>query len=550
MKIARCGVLLVGCMAALLSYGSPAVAASIGRGNVSSTAVGLFAFFTLMVIGITVVAARSTRSLDDFLTAGGRISPLQNGLAIAGDFMSAGAFLGLTAIIFTAGFDGFIYAIGYLASWPIVMFLIAEPLRNLGRFTIADALCYRLSESKIRTMVAVSSLVVVVFYLVAQMVGAGQLMQLLLGIDYTTSVYLVGGLMIFCVMIGGMVATTWIQIFKAALLLFGGTLIALLTLAAFNFDFGALVAKAVATHPQKSAILTSQLLPRSPLSGLSLGLALMFGTAGLPHILMRFFTVKDGLDAGKSVAWATAFIGYFFLLLFPIGFGAIALVMNDPASHDASGAIIGGANTVAIHLSYDVGGSLVMAFISAVAFATILAVVAGLTLAGASSIAHDLLKAGDSPSDRGGERGIWISRIATLALGIAAISLAVAFKNQNVVYMIGLAFAIAASANFPILVLSLYWSRLTSLGVLVGGITGLGLSVIMTVLGPAVWVKVLGFAAPVITLDPPTIVTMPLTFFVCWVVSVLDRSGSAADERARFAAQYAHSMGRVSAPPA
>lgn len=326
----------------------------------------------------------------------------------------------------------------------------------------------------------------------------------------------------------------------------GGSLVALLTLAVFSFDFGALLTKAVAAHPLKAAILTSQILPKSPLSGLSLGLALIFGTAGLPHVLMRFFTVKNGADAKKSVAWATGFIGYFFLLLFPIGFGAIALVMNDPAAHDVSGAVIGGTNTVAIHLSYDVGGSLLMAFISAVAFATILAVVAGLTLAGAAAISYDLLKVSNPKLRPVNRTGMWVSRTATFSLGIVSILLAVTFKNQNVVYMIGLAFAIAASTNFPILVLSLYWQGLTSAGVFVGGITGLVASVTMTILGPAVWVKVLGYPAPVVTLDPPTIVTMPLTFFVCWLVSVRDKSAVGADERARFAAQYARSVGQVS----
>jgi cation/acetate symporter len=529
----------------LMGFSGPTFASSSIAEASGSTTMVLFVFLVLAIC-ITIYAARSTRSLDDYFTAGGRITPLQNGLAIAGDFLSAGAFLGITAVIFGSGFDGIIYAVGYLASWPIVMFLVAGPLRNLGRFTVADALCYRLSGRGIRIMVAVSSLVIVVFYLVAQMVGAGQLIQLLLGVEYSTAVYLVGGLMISCVMIGGMVATTWIQIFKAILLLLGGTLIAMLTLANFGFDFSALLDKAVATHPQKAAILTSQILSKNPLSGFSLGLALMFGTAGLPHILMRFFTVQDGRDAGKSVAWGAAFIGYFFLLLFPIGFGAIALVMGNPIYYDAAGGLIGGNNTVAIHLSHAVGGNLVMAFISAVAFATILAVVAGLTLAGASAIAHDLLRSTDAKNSHRGGRGIWVSRISALFLGVVAMALALAFKNQNVVYMIGLAFAIAASANFPILVLSLYWSKLTSAGALAGGITGLVFSVLMTVLGPAVWVKVLGHAAPIVTLDPPTLLTMPTTFLVCWLVSVLDRSRTGSDERMRFAAQYARSMGDVS----
>jgi cation/acetate symporter len=504
------------------------------------------AFFILVVAGavaITILAARSTNSTSDFLAAGGRITPLQNGLALAGDFMSAGAFLGLSALIFNSGFDGFIYAVGYIAGWPLLMFLIAEPLRNLGRFTMADALGYRFDARKVRPLVAITSLVLVVFYLIAQMVGAGQVIQLMFGLQYTTAVVLVGALMIFCVMVGGMIATTWVQIVKAVLLLFTGILISILTLRTFGFDFTALLSKAVAVHPNKSAILTSQMLPRDPISGLSLGLALVFGTAGLPHILMRFFTVKDGRDARLSAVWGTACIGFFFLLLFPIGYGAIALVTQDPVYHTAAGALIGGANTVSIHLAHAVGGELLMAFVCSVAFATIVAVVAGLTLAGASAISHDILRTTDPSPESGGQKGIRVTRIATLVLGALATLLALAFQNQNVAYMLGLSFAIAASANFPVLFLSLYWSGLTTRGVIAGGCTGLVLSVIMTILGPAVWVKVLGFAAPIVSLDPPTLLTMPAAFLVTWIVSVIDKTAAGVQERSSFAEQYLRSRG-------
>jgi cation/acetate symporter len=339
-----------------------------------------------------------------------------------------------------------------------------------------------------------------------------------------------------------MIATTWVQIIKAVLLLFTGTLIAFLTWRTFGYDFSAMVEKAISVHPKKSAILTSQMLPNDPISGISLGLALIFGTAGLPHILMRFFTVKDGRDARLSVVWGTGFIGFFFLLLFPIGYGAIALITNDPVYHQASGALVGGANTVSIHLSHAVGGDLMMAFVCSVAFATIVAVVAGLTLAGASVISHDLLKTTDSASNGDSKKGIRVTRIATVALGSIATILALAFEHQNVAYMLGLSFAIAASANFPILVLSLYWPRLTTKGVIAGGCTGLVLSVIMTVLGPAVWVKVLGFSAPVVSLDPPTLVTMPIAFLICWLASILDSTTAGAQERSRFREQYDRSI--------
>jgi cation/acetate symporter len=329
---------------------------------------------------------------------------------------------------------------------------------------------------------------------------------------------------------------------KAVLLLITGTLIAFLTWRAFGYDFSTLVEKAISVHPKHSAILASQMLPKNPLSGISLGLALVFGTAGLPHILIRFFTVKDGRDARLSAVWATGFIGFFFLLLFPVGYGAIALISNDPAYHQANGSLIGGANTVSIHLSHAVGGEFLMAFVCAVAFATIVAVVAGLTLAGASTIAHDLLRATADPSEGKSARGLLATRVVTFMLGTLATFLALAFQDQNIAYMLGLSFAIAASANFPILLLALYWPRLTTLGVIAGGCAGLGSSVIMTMLGPAVWVKVFGFAAPLVSLDPPTLVTMPLAFLACYLGSVLDSSRRAARERARFSEQYSRSV--------
>ncbi|MGY4155525.1 cation/acetate symporter [Bradyrhizobium sp. USDA 4461] len=529
-----------------LAVASPAAAADGGLSN-NSTAITLFLLIVAGSIGVTLLAARSTKSTSDFLAASGKITPFQNGLALAGDFMSAGAFLGLSALIFNSGFDGLIYAIGYIASWPIVMFLIADPLRNLGRYTMADALSHRFDERKVRPLIAVISLVLVIFYLIAQMVGAGQVIQLMFGLNYTVAVSIVGALMIFCVMIGGMIATTWVQMIKAVLLLFTGVLVAFLVWRAFGYDFSALIQKAVSSHPKSSAILSSQMLPKDPVSGISLGMALIFGTAGLPHILMRFFTVKDGRDARLSAVWATSFIGFFFLLLFPIGFGAIALVTNDPTYHQANGALIGGANTVSIHLSHAVGGDFLMAFVCAVAFATIVAVVAGLTLAGASTIAHDLLKTTDIDHDGANKRGLLVMRIVTLILGIVATGLAVAFRDQNVAYMLGLAFALAASANFPILLLAIYWSGLTTIGIIVGGCVGLTLSVLMTILGPAVWVKVFGFSSAIVTLDPPTLVTMPITFLACWAASILDRSRNATKERAQFAAQYGKSAAQSGA---
>ncbi|ACL62616.1 cation/acetate symporter ActP [Methylobacterium nodulans] len=517
----------------------PAWAAAGETSGVNLTAIGLFLAFVVLTLWITWQAAQRTKSADDFYAAGGSITGFQNGLAIAGDAMSAGAFLGLTALVFTSGFDGLIYAIGYTTGMPIVVFLLAERLRKLGRYTFTDVVCARLAEGPVRVFAACASLVVVAFYLIAQMVGAGQLIQLLFGLDYLYAEFVVGVLMICYVMFGGMVATTWVQIIKAGLLLAGATLIVLLVLAAFGFDFGALLARATAVHPKGAAILAPQASAKDPLSALSLGLALMLGTAGLPHILMRFFTVPDARAARVSVFWAATFMNYFYALVFVLGFGAMTLTAGDPAYIDAAGALRGGGNMAAIHLSHAVGGNAMMGFISAVAFATILAVVSGLTLAGASAVSHDLY-AGVIRRGQLDERSeVRISRMATFVLGLIAIGLGIAFKGQNVAYMVSLAFAVACSSTFPVLLLALYWRGLTTAGAVAGGTVGLLSALGLTLLGPAVWVKVLGNPAPVFAMDPPTLVTLPLALVTCWLVSRLDRSAQGASDRARFEAQQA-----------
>ena len=485
------------------------------------TAIAMFLLFVVLTLGITWRAATLTRSREQFYTGQG-ITAWQNGLAMAGDYLSAAAFLGLTAIMTATGYDGLVYAFGFLAGWPVVLFLIAEPLRRLGRYSFGDVLALRLDERPVRIFAACSSLVVIAFYLIAQMVGAGQLIQLLFGLDYTVAVVVVGVLMILYVTFGGMHATTWVQIIKAMLMLFGATLIAVLTLAQFDFNLPALVARAVAVHPRHAAILVPSGLPADPISGLSLGIGLMFGLAGLPHILMRFFTVRDVRAARNSAFVATACIGWFFILVFIIGFGAVALVLPDQAYQAAGGGLRGGGNMAAIHLAHAVGGDVMMGFISAVAFATILAVVSGLALAGASAVSHDLYARVFRVTDE--RREMLVSRLATVALGLLAIALGLAFRTQNVAYMVGLAFAIAASANFPILLLAILWPGLTTRGAIAGGISGLVSAVVLTVIGPAIWVKVLGFAAPIFPYDPPAIVTVPLAFFVAWSVSLATRS--------------------------
>jgi cation/acetate symporter len=513
------------------------------------TAISMFVGFVLVTLGITYWAAQRTRSAKDFYAAGGGITGFQNGLAIAGDYMSAASFLGISALVFASGYDGLIYSIGFLVGWPIIMFLMAEPLRNLGRFTFADVVSYRLQASPIRAMAATGTLVTVAFYLIAQMVGAGQLIELLFGLPYTYAVVIVGCLMILYVTFGGMIATTWVQIIKAGLLLAGATLISLLVLIQFGFDFGALVAKAVEVHPKHGAILLPGSQVANPISAISLGMALMFGTAGLPHILMRFFTVRNAKEARKSVFWATTFIGYFYILTFIIGFGAIVLVGTNPVYLDAKGLVLGGSNMPAIHLAHAVGGDLMKGFISAVAFATIVAVVSGLTLSGASAVSHDLYASVFRKGRVDEAAEIRASRITTVALGIFAIVLGILFEKVNVAFMVGLAFAIAASANFPVLLLSMLWGGLTTRGAFAGGFVGLIGALVLTILSPGIWVAVLGHPASTVLFPytSPALFTIPAAFLVCWIVSNLDKSRTAAAERQAFVAQYVRSQTGIGA---
>ena len=507
------------------------------------TAIAMFAGFVALTMGITYWAAGRTKTTSDFYTAGGGISGFQNGVAIAGDYMSAASFLGISALFYSTGYDGLIYAIGFLVGWPIIMFLMAEPLRNLGRFTFADVVSYRLQQTPIRAMAATGTLVTVAFYLIAQMVGAGQLIELLFGLPYAYAVVAVGILMIVYVTFGGMIATTWVQIIKAGLLLSGATLISILVLAKFNFNVSDFLAKAIEVHPKHDAIMLPGPQVANPISAISLGIALMFGTAGLPHILMRFFTVADAKEARKSVFWATTFIGYFYLLTFIIGFGAIVLVGTNPEYLDAKGALLGGGNMPAIHLAHAVGGDVMKGFISAVAFATILAVVSGLTLSGASAVSHDLYASVFRRGQVSDGSEVRVSKITTVVLGIVAIALGIAFEKINVAFMVGLAFAIAASANFPVLLLSMLWRGLTTRGAFLGGFTGLISAVVLTIGSPAIWVSVLGNPAGSawFPYTSPAIFTMPAAFIVCWLVSTLDRSASANRERAAYEAQFVRS---------
>ncbi|ABS66237.1 SSS sodium solute transporter superfamily [Xanthobacter versatilis] len=507
-----------------LMAGTSAMAAEPAGGGANPTAIGMFIAIVLVTLGITAWAAKRTRSASDFYTAGGHISGFQNGIALAGDFISAGALLGLAGLVYASGFDGLIFAVGYSTGLPLVVFLVAERLRKLGRFTIADVLATRLDERPIRMFTAFATLVIVVFYLIAQMVGAGQLIRLLFGLDYVYAQIIVGALMICYVVFGGMMATTWVQIIKAVMLIGAGIVMALAVLVHFGFSYDAIISRAIAVHPRHEAIMLPQVFSGSPLQTISLGLTLMLGTAGLPHVLMRFFTVPDTRAARVSVFWGTLGVSGFFALIFILGFGALAIIGGDPTYVDAKGALRGGGNMATIHLAHALGGSPLMGFVSAVSFATILAVVSGLTLAGASSVSHDLYARTFRRGRASEASEIRVSRLATIGLGVLSVLLGIVFQTQNVAYMISLAYAIACSSTLPLLLLTLYWGGLTTRGAITGGMVGLIAAVTLTILGPPVWVKVLGNAAPIFPIDPPTIVSMPLAFFTAWLVSVLDRS--------------------------
>lgn len=531
----------------LLTLLSPNVlAAAITEGGekqpINFQAIIMFLIFVGLTLYITYWASKRTRSRSDYYTAGGKITGFQNGMAIAGDFMSAASFLGISALVYTSGYDGLIYSIGFLIGWPIILFIIAERLRNLGRYTFADVVSYRLSPKPIRTLSAIGSLVVVALYLIAQMVGAGKLIELLFGLNYHIAVILVGILMVLYVLFGGMLATTWVQIIKAILLLAGATFMAVMVMKAADFNFNTLFKEAVNVHQKGFSIMSPGGLVSDPISALSLGLALMFGTAGLPHIIMRFFTVSDAKEARKSVFYATGFIGYFYILTFIIGFGAILLVSPNPLFKDAAGALIGGTNMAAVHLADAVGGNFFLGFISAVAFATILAVVAGLTLAGASAVSHDLYANVIKNGQADERQELKVSKITVVILGIVAIGLGILFEKQNIAFMVGLAFSIAASCNFPIILLSMYWKGLTTRGAVIGGWSGLIVAVTLMILGPTIWVSILGHDTPIYPCEYPALFSMIIAFIVSWLFSITDNSSLATQERMKFEAQFIRSQ--------
>jgi len=505
----------------LLQAAAPAAqapATTLGEPNVVSM---LFFFvFIAITLVITAWAARRTRTTEEFYAAGRTISAGQNGLALAGDYMSAASFLGIAGLVSTTGFDGLIYSTGWLVGWPVVLFLIAEPLRNLGRYTFADVVSFRLQQAPVRIAAALGTLATVTFYLIAQMVGAGGLIKLMFGLSYELAVVIVGVAMLAYVLFGGMIATTWVQIVKAFLLLSGASLLALLVLSKFSFSPTALFGAAAEKYG--AAMLAPGKQVSNPLDAISLGLALMFGTAGLPHILMRFYTVPDAKAARQSVFYATGLIGFFYLMTFILGFGAMVLV-----GPDAIKAIDKGGNMAAPLLAETLGGTPFLGFIAAVAFATILAVVAGLTLSGAAALSHDLwvnvARKGHAPA----QEQLRVARIATVVLGIVAVLLGITFKGQNVAFMVSLAFAIAASSNFPAILLSVFWKRCTTQGVVASMVVGTVTTLLLIYLSPTVQIDILKHDSAWFPLKNPALVTIPLSFVVGIVVSLTTRDAAA-----------------------
>ena len=521
-------------LASPLTFAAGDIAGDIERQPINPTAIIMFMVFVAMTLFITWRAARTTTSSSAFYNAGGQITGLQNGAAIAGDFMSAASFLGITGLVFLGGFDGLILSLGAFGAWPILMFLFAKRVRNLGSYTFVDVVSQRLERTRIRIVAIFGTITVVVLYLIAQMVGAGKLIQLLFGLPYEWAVIIVSGLVLAYVAFGGMLATTWVQIIKAMLLLAGVTLIAILVLAKADFSFPKLLTMASENHPKGAAILAPGVLFSDPIQILTIQVSMLFGTLGLPHILMRLFTVPDMKQAKLSAFYASLFMGYFYIALLILGFGTVALLYNDPQFFDETGKLIGGGNMAAIHIATAVGGDVLTGFMSAVTFATILAVVAGLTVAGAAAISHDfyaeVLKRGEPDP----EVELRITRAAVIVIGVIAVLLGIAFEGENVAFIATMPMVVAASVNFPILFLSLFWSGLTTRGAIWGAVVGLISSVGLIVIGPQVWVSVLGHETALFPYNYPALFTMPLALAVTWLVSVSDRSARGVVDRQNY----------------
>lgn len=484
--------------------------------DVSGIAISIFIAFVLVTLAITAWASRRARSTAQFYAAGGSITPWQNGLAIAGDYLSAASFLGTISVFFGMGIDGLLYAVGAAAGWPVATCLVAERLRKLGKYTVADVLCTRFSARPVRAMTALITITICGSYLVSQMVGAGTLVQMLFDIPYGIAIVIVGALMTLYVLFGGMVATTWIQIIKAGVLLLATVTMAALLLWRFGGSFSSLVDSAALTRVDPATFLRPGGLLTHPFDGVGLALAFALGPAGMPHVLMRFFTVPDARSARRSLVNASLIIVAFQMIVVLLGVGAVALV-------DAHGGLAGGANMAAVHLARQLGGAPLFGVVAAVAFATILAVVSGLTLAAASAVSHDLYRTVFRTEHIDERRELNVSRAATVAIGGLAILAGFTFQHENIGFLATLPLVLAASSNLPILLLAMYWKRLTTAGAVAGGIVGLSVSVVLVMLSPKVWVNALGHAAPAFPYEYPTVISLGAALFVAWFVSINTR---------------------------
>lgn len=502
--------------------------------DLNATAILIFGIFVATTLAITVWAYRRVKSRSDYYAAGHSITPIQNGFAIAGDYLSAASFLGTTALFFAMGVDGLIYAVGAVAGWPIIMFLIAERLRNLGSFTFADVLAIRLNARPMRCLAAIATLCIGAAYLTAQMVAIGTLVQILFALPYAGAVILAGILMTIYVLFGGMVATTWIQIVKAVILIGCCLFIAVAVLLAFDFDLGSLIASAKQTHPHGELLLFPAGTLSDPITAISLALAFALGPAGMPHVLMRFFTVRDGVAARQSAFFATGLIATFQLLVIVVGLGAIALIAGNAAYQGPDGSLAGGANMAAVHLAHFIGGDVLFGIVAAVAFTTILAVVSGLTLSAASAVSHDLYGSVFRHGNSDETSEIRVFRIAVISIASVAVGLGLLFEGENVGFLATLPLAIAASVNFPLLLLAMYWRGLTSQGAIWGGGIALVVSIVLVILSPRVWVSALGFDEAIYPYDYPTLITVSLAFFIAWAVSRMDHSAQGKKDRAAF----------------
>jgi cation/acetate symporter len=486
----------------------------------NTLAFSLFLGIVGLTLVITYFASKRTKTTSDFYTADSSLTGFQNGLAIAGDYMSAASFLGIAGMIALSGFDGFFYSIGFLVAYLVVLYLIAEPLRNLGKYTMADMIAARFDDKKVRGVAALNTITISIFYMIAQLVGAGALIKLLLGIDYIYSVLIVGALMTVYVVFGGMTATSWVQIVKAVLLMFGTLIISIIVFAKFDFSVVKMFNEMKTATPLGEGFLNPGNKFKNPLDTISLNLALILGTAGLPHILIRFFTVKDAVTARKSVVYATWIIGAFYVMTIFLGFGAAAFVgFDNIVAANAAG------NMAAPLLAQALGGDFLFAFVSAVAFATILAVVAGLVLSAASAFAHDfyghIMRRGQATE----KEQMVAAKLASVGVAILSILLALFAQKLNVAFLVALAFAVAASANLPVLVFTIFWKRFNTAGAVTGMLVGLISSLFLVAISPNVWSPEAGAAIlvgdPLISLTNPGIISIPLGFIGAYVGTLL-----------------------------